>query len=66
MVRAFSLLLFASVFLMASPKLRMEVWDGFALVLQKLDNASPYSYIVLGIVAIISFLIFVARGSQPL
>ncbi len=63
MVRAFSLLAMGGGFLYFSPPFRLSVFDVVRSGVRVLDNASPYSYIGLGVCLVICFLLSVSRGS---
>ena len=65
MVRILALFGLATGFLIISPKLRDGVLDTFASGVQGVQHYSPYSYVVLAMVAVGSFMVSLKRGSQP-
>jgi hypothetical protein len=62
MVRAVALLSLAIGFLSISPKLRLTAYDGITVVVNHLEQYSPYSYVVVVICLLIGFL-FLMKGS---
>ena len=65
MIRALSLSAMTGTFLMISPKLRESVAGGYNQAGLTLEQNSPYSYIILGVVVIIGLMILVSRSAQP-
>jgi hypothetical protein len=56
---------FAGVFLLISPKLRMQVVGCMESGVQSMDANSPYSYIGAAVLIIVLFLYSLAKGAQP-
>jgi hypothetical protein len=55
----------AGLFLITSPRLRIVVYDHLEDGYTSLQRHSPYSYVILAVVALISALIYVRRSSVP-
>ena len=53
------------IFFLISPGLRSAVADGCGALGQQLDRHTPYSYIVLGVVVLLSGMLFVYKSAQP-
>ena len=50
MIRLFSIAAMAAAFLMISPGLRGTLSNGYTAVLEILNDTSPWSYLVIGVV----------------
>ena len=56
---------FAGLFLIISPKLRSQLGETLDAGVQHMDANAPYSYVGLGLLVILAFLVSLSRGSQP-
>ena len=65
MVRAVSLTAMAGGFLWISPQLRSSLLDCYTQVGDLLETHSPYSYVMVGVVALGAFMMFIHRSAQP-
>ena len=65
MVRAICLIGLTGGFLVISPSLRDTVTDTFAAATTSLEEYSPISYVVLGVVVFFGLLFYFSRGSAP-
>jgi len=64
MARAISLFGFSGGFLMLSPKLRQSLADSMQGGVQSLDQNSPWSYVGVGVLMVLAFLVFLGRSSK--
>jgi hypothetical protein len=64
MLRLFSWGSFAGVFLLISPKLRLQLLGCLGSGVQSLDASAPYSYIGVGVLVVLLFLFSLQRGAQ--
>jgi hypothetical protein len=65
MVRAFSLFGLGALFLMISPGLRGHLFGGIGMLVDVVQNNSPYSYVIGGIGLFAIFTISLNRGAAP-
>jgi hypothetical protein len=65
MLRTLSWGSFGGLFLMISPKLRLQVLGCLDSGVQSMDASAPYSYIGAGLLVVLVFLISLSRGTQP-
>ena len=65
MVRALGLCGFTGGFLMIAPKLRENLFDAGMGGVAFVQSHSPYSYVVLGVVALGGLTVTLASGSAP-
>ena len=65
MTRVLAVTGFAGGFLYLSPKLRDDTLDTIAQQLEYLHAHSPYSYLVLGLVGLLSLMMYVRSCSVP-
>jgi hypothetical protein len=64
MLRAASMLGLGGVFLMISPKLRMDVWGAMGAGVSAMDSYSPYSYVAGGILVFFTMVFAFNKGAQ--
>jgi len=65
MLRIFSWGSFGGLFLLISPKLRLQVLGCLDSGVQGMDANAPYSYIGAALLVIVVFLFSLSRGAQP-
>jgi hypothetical protein len=65
LLRYFSWGSFAAIFLLISPKLRMQVVDCLGSGVHSMDENAPYSYVGAALLIIVLFLYSLSRGAQP-
>jgi hypothetical protein len=65
MVRPVALLSLAVGFLAISPKLRLTAWDGINVVVNHLEQYSPYSYVALAVGMLIGFMFLMKASTAP-
>jgi len=65
MLRTLSWGSFGALFLMISPKLRMQVMGCLDSGVQSMDASAPYSYIGAALLVVVVFLVSLSRGAQP-
>ena len=65
MLRLLSWGSFATLFLLISPKLRLQLLGCLDSGVQKMDASAPYSYIGAAVLVVIVFLVSLTRGAQP-
>ena len=65
MVRAVALLSLAVGFLTISSKLRLTAWDGITMVVNHLEQYSPYSYVALAVGMLIGFMFLMTVSTAP-
>jgi hypothetical protein len=65
MVRALALISLAAGFLIISPKLRLTAWDGITVVVNHLEQYSPYSYVALAVALLLCFMFLLKSTAAP-
>jgi hypothetical protein len=65
MLRFVSLSAMSGLFLLISPKLRLEVASALESGINGMDANAPWSYIGAGVLILTFFLISLYRGAQP-
>ena len=65
MLRLLSWGSFAGLFLIISPKLRLQVMGALDSGVQSLDANAPWSYIGAAVLLLLVFLVSLSRGARP-
>jgi hypothetical protein len=65
MLRTLSWGSFGGLFLMISPKLRLQVMGCLDSGVQRMDATAPWSYVGAALLVVLAFLVSLSRGTQP-